>query len=222
LSVDKIEQMAGDIGWNELTNFSKTALVRLILSESLLSSVGMEQYMDKYIGEKLFSDLKIPFACVATDIRTGERVVFKEGPVAIAARASATFPAVFHPVAYRHRSLVDGGVVDNLPTDVASKQPGDIVIAVLPLGEPRTVENITVFQALVRTIEIQKDTLMEEKRKSADFLIEPNVGSVSIIDLGRSKECIEAGTVAARKNILDLKTLIIRRVLAMNRAARLK
>jgi NTE family protein len=219
LSVDDIDSMANDIGWNKLTDFNRASMVRLVLSEELLSSKKMEDYLNKHIGNKLFSDLNIPFACVATDIGNGERVVFREGPVAIAARASATFPAVFHPVEYRHRMLVDGGVVDNLPTDIVERGPNDVIVAVTPKGDLISMENQSIFKSLVRTIEIQKDILSDEKKKTADFLIEPIVSGVSVTDLGRSKDCIEAGMAAARARMPELKKLIISRVLAAQKAA---
>jgi NTE family protein len=219
LSVDEIQQMAGDIGWQSLTDYSKTAMVRLILNDELLSSNGMETYLSNRIGNKHFSDLNIPFSCVATDIRTGERVVFREGPVALATRASATIPAIFKPVEYRHRLLVDGGLVDNLPTDIAN-QPGDedIVIGVLPIGEYQLKDTNSVFRSLVRAIDIQKDIIIESKKKSADLMIEPDVGSVSMVDLGRSAECIEAGTLAARRAALSVKALVMTRMIERRKA----
>ena len=70
----------------------------------------------------------------------------------------------------------------------------------------------TIFRALVRSIEIQKDVIIGEKKKKADFLIEPNVGTISLVDLDRSDECIDAGLLAARERVLDLKKLILRRI----------
>ncbi|MBV9079569.1 MAG: patatin-like phospholipase family protein [Elusimicrobia bacterium] len=213
LSVDKIELLTHDIGWQSLTDFSHSAMLKLVISDELLSSKRMEDYLAQQIGRKHFSDLNIPFSCVATDIRTGERVVFKEGPVAVATRASATIPAIFKPVEYRQRLLVDGGLVDNLPTDVPNR-PGewDIIIGVLPIGEYTLGDTTNVFRSLVRAIDIQKDIIIEEKKKGADFMIEPDVGDVSPVDLGRGAECIEAGTVAARKSALNLKALILSRI----------
>lgn len=210
---DRIETMAAEIGWNKLTDFSKVSMVKLILSEELMSTRGMETYLQSRIGDKNFSDLKIPFSCIATDIRTGERVIFREGPVAIAARASATFPAVFKPVEYRQRSLVDGGLVDNLPVDIPDTHNGqDILVGVLPKVELLASDGSTVFKSLVRAIEIQRNVILQANKKSADFLIEPDVKDVGIADLNRSKDCIEAGVLAARKSALDLKELILKRV----------
>src|SRR5262245_47085817 len=103
LPVKDIERMGEEIGWNKLTDLSAARLVRLLVTEQLLSTQKMQQYIQHYIGEKNFADLKIPFVCVAADLRTGEQIVMREGSVALAARASATMPGVFRPVPYRHR-----------------------------------------------------------------------------------------------------------------------
>ena len=208
----EVEKMAAEIGWNELTDFSKVSMIKLILSEELMSTTRMETYLQSHIGQKTFSELKLPFACVATDIQTGERIVFKEGPVAIAARASATFPAVFKPVLYRQRSLVDGGLVDNLPLDIMEGRPGyDLVVAVLPKADSLAADGATVFKALVRSIEIQRTMILKSAKKSADVLLEPDVRDVGIADLNRSKDCIEAGVFAARPIAMEIKEMMLKR-----------
>ncbi|MCG3205002.1 MAG: hypothetical protein KCHDKBKB_01719 [Elusimicrobia bacterium] len=208
----ELEVMAHEIGWDKLTDVSQTSALRMILSDELLSTQGMEDYLKKHIGEKTFMDLPIPFSCLATDIRTGERVILREGSVAFAARASATIPGLFKPVPFRQRLLVDGGLVDNLPTDIIeNKRPFDVVLAVLPKADKLPSEKLTVFRSLSRAIEIQGGIFMKENRKYADIVIEPEVGDISIIDLKRSRECIEAGTLASRRWALDIKNLLLRR-----------
>lgn len=217
LSVDQIESMAEETGWKNLTDFSKVRLLKLIMSDELLSTSKMEAYLNKKIGGLYFSDLKIPFVCLATDIRTGERVVFKEGPVAFAARASATIPGVFRPVPYRHRSLVDGGVVDNLPTNLVTIDDNDFVLGVLPKVQGESKEVTTVLKALVRSVEIQKDSMMTERRRHADFMIEPNVGDTSMVDLNRWKFCVEAGLIETRRQGLALKKMLLKRAHEKNK-----
>jgi NTE family protein len=217
VSVNDIESMAQDIGWKNLTDFSRFRLLKLILTDELMSTSKMEAYLDKRLGGLYFNDLKIPFVCIATDIRTGEKVVFKEGSVAFAARASATIPGLFKPVPYRHRSLVDGGVVDNLPTNLVMVDNDDFVLAILPKVQSEQKEVTTVLKTLVRSVEIQKDTMMLERKKDADFMIEPNVGDVSMVELDRSHECIEAGLLEARSRVLELKKQLIMRAAAKNR-----
>lgn len=213
LDADKIQKMSGEVGWSHLTNYSRTSFAQLFVSDNLLSTAKMETYLKKQIGDVDFSDLRIPFACVATDIRTGERVVLQQGPVAVAARASATIPGLFKPVEVGQRLLVDGGLVDNLPSDIVTKSEQDVIIGILPHADPTKQDISSIFRVLVRSIEIQKDVIINERKKSADFLIEPNVGSMSLIDLAQSERAIKAGTMAARASILDLKQLIIRRTL---------
>ncbi|OVE75758.1 hypothetical protein BVX98_06790 [bacterium F11] len=213
VSVDQLESMANEIGWNKLTDYSKVGVMKILLTEELLSTRRMEEYLERHLGKKYFSDLNIPFSCIATDIRSGDRVVFIEGPVALAARASATIPGLFRPVEYRHRALVDGGLTDVLPTDLVPKDDWTVVVGILPRTGFENEEVSSVLTTLVRSIEIQKEVMVEEKKKLADFLIEPDVGSISMMDLAKNKDAIEAGTRETRRRALDLKKLIIKKII---------
>jgi hypothetical protein len=128
------------------------------------------------------------------------------------ARASATIPGLFKPVPYRQRSLVDGGLVDNLPTNLVAVGENDFVLAVLPQADEERDDVDTILKTLVRAVEIQKDVMMAERKRDADFLIEPRVGTVSIVDLNRSAECIEAGQLATRQAAVELKKKILQRM----------
>ncbi|WP_413854108.1 patatin-like phospholipase family protein, partial [Candidatus Ruminimicrobium bovinum] len=103
VKIEDIENIAEDIKWNDISNLNVTSLITMLTSEKLLSTKKMEEYIARMIGDKYFFQLDIPFVCVATDIKTGEKIIFKEGPVAPAARASATIPGIFEPVSYRQR-----------------------------------------------------------------------------------------------------------------------
>ncbi|NNN05259.1 MAG: cyclic nucleotide-binding domain-containing protein [Elusimicrobia bacterium] len=88
------------------------------------------RFLRSYFGSREFSDLEIPFACVAADIETGEEVVLKSGRVAEAVRASASLPIIFAPLLHDGRYLVDGGLVNPVPTRVLTDLGADILIAV--------------------------------------------------------------------------------------------
>lgn len=200
-----IEGMASAVGWDQLTDLSSARVVRLLVSERLLSTKKMEKYLQERIGETSFADLKTPFACLATDIRTGEGIVLREGSVALAARASATMPGIFEPVPYRHRFLIDGGVVDNVPTEVARRLGAEILIC-LYVPEDFSRHNVSnVLTMITQALYIQGQVISEERIKQADFLIRPEVSDVSALELWRSKECMEAGQRAAEKSWPDLK-----------------
>jgi NTE family protein len=210
--MDRIEQMGETIRWNELTNVSDSNLVKLLISEHLLSTEKIEQYLETNIGHKRFDELKIPFACVATDLLTGERVIFREGEVAPAARASSTIPGIFDPVEFRHRYLVDGGLYDNIPTDVAKLLGADIIIAVAVSSDFSKNNISNVFMVLTQSIYIQGRMWDEERLKISDLVIQPKVNDVSAVDLGRSRECIDAGVLAARQAMPKLKSLLIGKI----------
>lgn len=209
--IEKIEKMGEIVGWNEITNISESSILRLLLSEHLLSTEKMEKYLKDSIGNVRFDELKIPFACVAADLITGERIIFREGEVAPAARASSTIPGIFDPVEYRHRYLVDGGLFDNIPSDVAKLLGADFII-VSAVSADFSKNNISsAFMILTQSIYIQGKLLDADKLKLADMVISSGVGDVSAVDLGRSRECIDAGTIAARKLIQELKHKLLDR-----------
>jgi NTE family protein len=216
LSVDQIELMAQDVGWDKLTDVSRVGLMKVFFSKELFSTEKMEDYINTHIGNAFFRDLKIPFSCVAADLRTGDRVVFREGPVAVAARASATVPGLFEPVQYRQRLLVDGGIIENLPTELAETDENDFVLAVRPVAKfSRGRDSKKVINTLVRSIEIQRDVIVRDSREKADFLIEPFLGDISVVDISRYKESIDLGTIGARKKMVDLKRVLIQETLKM-------
>lgn len=97
----------------------------------LLSGNRIEEILNKIaLKDKNFNDLKIPFAAVATDIKTGAKVILNQGSVIKAVRASISIPGIFTPAKYQDYYLVDGGVVDPVPVDVVQKMGADVIIAV--------------------------------------------------------------------------------------------
>jgi len=211
IPVDKIEKLGENVGWNDMADVSWASFLQLFLTERMLPTEKMEKYIADNIGTMRFDQLNIPFACVATDLVTGERVIFRDGEVALAARASATVPGIFDPVEYRHRFLVDGGLFDNIPTDVAKLLGADIVIAIAVSSDFSKNSISSVYRVLTQAIYIQGRVLDNEHLKIADFVIRPDVGDVSAMDLGRSRECIEAGIRAARASLPGLKNMLIER-----------
>ncbi|MFV1942546.1 patatin-like phospholipase family protein [Pseudomonas luteola] len=159
-----------------------------------------------------FDKLAIPFRAVATDIVTGEKVVFSKGHLPRAIRASMSIPAVFAPVDVDGRLLVDGGMVDNIPIDVARSMGVDRVIAV-DIGTPllKRKELTTVVDVLN-----QSTTLMTRNNSEAqlatltskDILVEPPLAAYTSADFGSVNELIDAGyraTQALSSRLASLK-----------------
>ena len=169
-----------------------------LLLESLLAHTSDTRDFDK---------LPIPFRAVATDIANGEKVVFRKGHLPQVIRASMSIPAVFAPVELDGRLLVDGGMTDNIPLDVARQMGVDIAI-VVDIGTPlrgRKQLN-TVVDVLNQSITLMTRRNSEEQLaalKATDVLIQPSLASFGVTDFGRAQEMIDAGYRATR--ILDAR-----------------
>lgn len=154
---------------------------------------------------KRLEELEIPTAVVATDLVKGEPVVFTEGPVDQAVRASIAIPGIFEPVKMGDRVLVDGGVMDRLPVSAARSLGADFVIAVdvIPRAPQAQIRNI--FDIITQTLIIMEKEITGQKRSTADFIIHPDVGDVQVTSFSRVEECIKRGEEEARALIDKLK-----------------
>ncbi len=146
-----------------------------------------------------FRELPIPFAAIATDIRTGEKVVLRSGSLASAMRASMSIPALFEPWEIGGRMLVDGGLVSNLPIDTAKELfPGIPVVGVdvsdIPSKERRMNNFIDVIDQSL-TIVMRRTTV--EESRHADLVITPEVQEFSFLDDSTSGKIIKRGREAA-------------------------
>jgi len=214
IPLDKLEYISHDLGWDKISDFKGAAsVIDIVMGERLLSSEALEKYLEQKLGNKNFYDLHKKFACVAVDIVTGEKIVFTEGNLARAVRASATLPGFFEPVEYRHRLLVDGGLVQNIPVDIARSLGADIVIALTARADYTNNSVKGVLRTLSQAIYIQGKILEDEALKRADFVISPSVGDVSALDLGKAPECINAGVREAEVRMDELKEFIIKKTL---------
>jgi NTE family protein len=133
------------------------------------------------------------------DIYTGETVLFREGDVASAVRASMNLPGVFAPVAYRQRYLVDGGVVDYIPIDAVKRLGADWVLASITENDYRSARPESVLQTLEQVIDIRGAFLSREQRKNADFVIAPPVGDIGVYETSRTPEAMDKGVIAAHE-----------------------
>ncbi len=216
VELEEIEKIATYIKWDDISNLSSVSLLKMLVSEKLLSTQKMEKYINKMIGDKHFFQLNIPFACVATDIKTGEKIIFKEGEVASAARASATIPGIFEPVQYRQRFLVDGGIVENIPVSVAKLFNPDIIITVAVSADITKNSFDNIFVSLFQAIYIQGQQTDKVNLKMSDIIIAPKVNDISAIELNRAVECIDAGFIAGKKSIERIKEFIVEKTYEKN------
>lgn len=181
-------------------DFKSIQLLSLLIFNRLITPTYINRFLETSLGSLTFANLKTPFACSAMDLRTGEKIVFTEGPLAIAVRASSNLPGIFAPVQYRHRYLVDGGVVDFVPIGAARQLGAEWVLAsVIENTSTRLPEN--VLMSLLQVIDIRGSLLARSAEKEAGFVIKPEVGDMTVADFDRCEEAGEAGLVEATRRM---------------------
>ncbi len=215
---------------NRLSTFKEQLrLVDVSLSAAGLSIRGRRIYnmMADLLGEELtFADLRLPLAMVAVDIRAGHEVVLQGGLVIDAVRATISIPGVFEPVELGDYRLVDGGVLDNVPVDVALMQGATRTIAVdvlpsftrnVPGRAPVEMGLTLPFAPLQLTeiyhvlmIMLASQTESRLKESPPDLLIRPTLpASVTLLSgFNRSAEIIAAGEAATEAALPEIRALL--------------
>lgn len=157
---------------------------------------------------KRIEELKRPLAIVATDIESGERVVFREGPVDQAVRASISIPGIFVPEKVGNRLLVDGGVIDRVPVTVIRKMGADIVIAVDVAQVDTPMKVSSIFDVIAQTIDVMEREILRHRIIAADLVIRPDVGHYSSIAYSGVEEIMELGERAGEAHAEQIQELI--------------
>jgi NTE family protein len=192
---------------------------------SIWSDAGLKEILRESGPKVRFRDLNIPFAAVATDFATGREVVLRKGLVWRAVQASVSIPGIFPPVIISGRHLVDGGLVNPVPSQTARDMGANIVLAVdlmSPAG--RAYENAglpkgssgnlvtrvpNLVEMLWRSTEIMQEEVTARSAATADITIEPKLGRVRWSDFSRrGQDFIAAGEEAAREKLPELRRLL--------------
>jgi NTE family protein len=171
-----------------------------------VSSRGLEMLLRRFTVPvrqvQRFDELRIPFRAVATDLETGDAVVLDRGDLALALRSSMSVPGVFPPTEWNGRILGDGGLVNNLPVDVARAMGVDIVIAVnvgTPVAGRETLNSalgVTTQMITILTEQNVQRSIATLKRD--DVLINPNLGTLSAGDFDKTSDAMALGEQAAQ------------------------
>jgi NTE family protein len=182
-----------------------------------VSSRGLELLLRRFTlpvrQAKDFDALPIPFRAIATDMESGAPVVFRDGDLARALRASMSVPAVFAPTEVDGRILGDGGLVDNLPVDVVRAMGVDLVIAVnvgTPLSRRDTLGSVLGLTAQMINILTEQNVQRSIARldpQRGDLLLQPALGALTSGDFVRAQEIVDVGEREARSQLARLQAL---------------
>lgn len=189
--------------------FAKKVLDPGVSKEGLIKGERIFEVIRLLTKDMTFADLKIPLAVVATDIETGELVVFREGSVAQAVRASISIPGFFKPYRYQGRLLVDGAVKNRLPVHIAREMGAEIILAVdVKKGFLNRLNS--ALDILLQSIEILEDEVFKAYCCGADLLLQPDIGHIGSLQFDRAEEGIQLG-----RNLALTKSSEIKRILEL-------
>src|SRR5881398_2483338 len=178
----------------------------------LASNQRLAALMERVFGSSQFEDLKIPLAVVATDLSTGEPVVFTQGNLVDAIRASCAFPGLFEPVEIGTRCLADGGLVAPVPTRAARDLGAATVIGVsVGMQDGHRGAPTNIFQVVSRAVNAAQKHQLEIWERHADLVLRPDVQSLAWDDFHRAEEAIAAGAAAACRALPRIEKLLRQR-----------
>lgn len=204
LTPDQIEELAHSLRWSDLGRVTVSRL-------GFYNNERTEAYLASKFPVRKFEETRIPLGVVATDLQSGRMVVFTEGDIPLAVRASCAIPCYFTPVIVNGRMIVDGGLVGHLPASVARSMGADIVIAVdvnsksTPIAPPTNI-----FTIMSQSLSIMGRSSVTYLYQDADVVISPNLASFELHDLRQAAGLIKAGEEAAQKTMPTIKRLLMR------------
>ena len=188
--IEKLYHKISILNWGKYFDLSIPAIHGLVKGERL-TKMFKEEY--KFTT---FENLKIPLKVVATDFWNREEIVFDKGDLVTAIRASISIPGIFEAVKIDNRILTDGGAVNPVPYDIIRKDC-DLLIAVDVTGElmpeNHKIESPNIFECIINSFHIMESELLENKleKNSPDFLYQPSIVNISIIDFTKYDEILE-------------------------------
>ncbi|QZY54344.1 patatin-like phospholipase family protein [Crassaminicella profunda] len=185
-STKKLSSLATSTHWNHLCRIS-------LPLGGLFSNEPMEKFLYNLIGEKTFSDVKIPFSAITTDLITGEEVVIHSGKISTAIRASTAIPGIFHPVLLNNRTLVDGGVVNNVPIHVLREMGADVIIGVNLSPDFNHWRPKNSFEIILKSFLIMQNKVARSELEKADIIIDMNMKDFNPMDFRKAKDLLKKG-----------------------------
>ena len=171
----------------------------------VLKGEGVQNYVNRAVNNVPIEKFKIPFGAVATDLKTGQPILFRRGNAGIAVRASSAVPGVFQSVRIGDRSYVDGGLVSPVPVRFAREMGADFVIAVNISAQPEAQASSSSVDVMLQTFAIMGQTINSFELKDADIVIQPELGGMKGSDFAARNTAILAGEQAAMKAMPEIR-----------------
>ncbi len=174
----------------------------------LLRGEGLARYVREQTGGRAIEQMAIPLGIVATDLASGQPILFQRGDPGVAVRASSAVPAVFQPVRIAGREYVDGGLVSPVPVRFARQMGAEVIVAVDISASPDGNPTGDAMHMLLQTFAIMGRSINNFELREADVVLRPSLAGVSGADFSSRRRSIQAGREAALAAIPALKAAI--------------
>ena len=174
----------------------------------ILRGEALGKYINSQLNGMKIEDMKLPLGIVATDLRTGDGILFRRGDVATAVRASSAVPSVFEPVQIAGKDYVDGGLVSPVPVRYARQMGADLVLAVDISSRPEDAKTSDMLKVLLQTFSIMGKSISQLELAQADVVVRPALPDIGSTEFSARKKSIEAGRAAIKQAMPQLRALL--------------
>jgi NTE family protein len=179
-----------------------------IFGRGMFRGEALGRYVNDLVAGRLIENMAIPLGIVATDLNSGQAVLFQRGDTGTAVRASSAVPAVFVPVRINGREYVDGGLVSPVPVRFARQMGADLVIAVDISSPPEANPAEGTLQILLQTFAIMGKSINQYELKDADVLVQPAQAGLRSADFSARQRAIDAGRAAMQAALPALRARV--------------
>jgi NTE family protein len=180
-----------------------------IFSRGVFRGEALARYVNAQLSNRLIEQMTLPLGILATDLHTGEGVLFQSGDTGEAVRASSAVPGVFWPVKVGKREFVDGGLVAPVPVKFARQMGADLVIGVDISSAPESNPTSDALKMLLQTFAIMGKTINNHELKGADLVVRPLLVGVGSAEFTARRRSIDAGRVAMSAALPKLRELLL-------------
>lgn len=179
-----------------------------VFSRGMLRGEAFARYVSAQVNGRAIETMSISLGIVATDLNSGQGVLFQRGDTASAVRASSAVPALFQPVKISGREYVDGGLVSPVPVRYARQMGAEIVVAVDISSPPEGNAASDTLQVLLQTFSIMSKSINALELRDADLVVRPSLAGMGSADFGARRRAIEAGRRAMLELLPELRAVI--------------
>lgn len=179
-----------------------------IFNRGMLRGESLARYVNTQVNGRTIENMPLPLGVVATDLNSGQGVLFQRGDTSSAVRASSAVPAVFQPVKISGHEYVDGGLVSPVPVRYARQMGADLIIAVDISSAPEGNPASDTLQVLLQTFSIMIKSINAFELREAEVVVRPSLVGVASADFGARRRSIQAGRMAMQAALPQLKAAI--------------